>query len=546
MKNYYLLSDRVYFNVLCLIAFIFSATTLNAQAPALNWEKTYGGTFGDIGNCIQTTANNGYIIAGLTASSDKDVTGFHGGAGDAWVINLKDSNIVWEEALGGSGSDVALSIAATTDGGYIMAGSTNSTDGDVSGLHSPISGTDDMWIVKLSSTGAIIWQKCLGGSNNEEAYSIIQTSDGGYIVAGQTNSTDGDVTGLHGSAGGSLDIWVVKLDDTGGIMWQKCYGGSNGEVANSIVQTTDGGYIIAGSTNSTDGDVTGNHSGTTSDYWVVKINSTGNITWEKCFGGTDGDQANSIVQTTDGGYIVAGSTNSTDGDVTGNHGVSDTWIVKTNDTGAISWERCYGGTGADFANSIQQTSDGGYIVAGTTTSLDGDVHGNHGNYDYWVIKLMPNDSLEWQKCLGGSFTDQANSIIQNSDGSYAVTGFTESVDGEVTGYHDSTFGTDDGDVWVVKLNKDTPTYVTSINAEQQIQVYPTMSNGIVHVNIPVGYEQAQIKLINILGQSMSISENNEGITRTIRPVNTLLGLYILQIRNNGRINNYKIVFCSNK
>ncbi len=172
------------------------------------------------------------------------------------------------------------------------------------------------------------------------------------------------------------------------IEWQKSLGGTGAEYAWSIQQTTDGGYIVAGFSFSNDGDVTGNHGW--ADYWVVKLTSTGAITWQKCLGGTGGEQASSIQQTADGGYIVAGGSESVDEDVTGNHGSGDYWVVKLTSAGIIDWQKCLGGTASDAASSIQQTIDGGYIVAGQSYSNDGDVTGNHGNEDFWVVKLSPH------------------------------------------------------------------------------------------------------------------------------------------------------------
>jgi len=321
--------------------------------------------------------------------------------------------ITWQKFLGGSYRDFARSIQQTNDGGYIVAGYTESNDGDVSGNH----GNYDFWVVKLSSTGSLQWQKCLGGSDDEWAYSIQQTSDGGYIVAGYTESNDGDVSGNHGGG----DFWVVKLSSTGSLQWQKCLGGSSWDEAYSIQQTSDGGYIVAGGTYSNDGDVSGNHG--YYDFWVVKLSSTGTLQWQKCLGGSSWDEAYSIQQTSDGGYIVAGSTYSNDGDVSGNHGEVDFWVVKLSSTGSLQWQKCLGGSRKDEAYSIQQTSDGGYIVAGYTESNDGDVSENP-SYPYrssWVVKLSSTGSLQWQKCLGNLLLDTlASSIQQTSDGGYIV------------------------------------------------------------------------------------------------------------------------------
>jgi hypothetical protein len=219
------------------------------------------------------------------------------------------------------------------------------------------------------------WQKCLGGTNDDYAYSIQQTRDSGYIVAGGTSSNDGNVHGNHGSS----DIWVVRLDSNGSMQWLECPGGNSSDIAYSVQQTSDLGYVLAGATSSCDGDVRGNHG--SSDAWIVKLDSNGFLLWQKCLGGSGWDEGRSIQQTTDGGYIVAGVTWSNDSDVTGNHGRSDAWVVKLDSNGSLLWQKCLGGTGNDEANSIQQTADGGYIVAGVTWSNDSDVTGNHGRSD---------------------------------------------------------------------------------------------------------------------------------------------------------------------
>jgi hypothetical protein len=426
-----------------LFILVFFAVTLLYSQPIIQWQKCLGGSNNDLARSIQQTTDGGYIVAGNTSSTDGDVSG-NNGSTDCWIVKFDSLGIVqWQKCLGGTDGEMANSIQQTIDRGYIIAGYTASNDSDVSGNHG---NGFDFWIVKLDSLGIIQWQKCLGGTSSEGANSIQQTTDGGYIVAGNTGSNNGDVLGLHNS----LDFWIVKLDSLGIIQWQKCLGGTNVDDAFSIQQTTDNGYIVAGKSGSNDSDVTGNHGpvGST-DYWVVKLTPAGAIQWQKCFGGTDNDVAYSIQQTTDGGYIVTGSTISNDGDVVGNHGSIDCWVVKLTSTGLIQWQKCLGGTDVDDAFSIQQTTDGGYIVAGSTKSFDGDVTGNHGNAlygDYWVVKLTSTGLIQWQKCLGGTDRDAAVSSKQTTDGGFIVAGYTISNDGDVVGNHGSI------DCWVVKLS----------------------------------------------------------------------------------------------
>ena len=417
--------------------------SLHAQ-PSIEWQKCLGGSNIDYVYSIEQTSDEGYIIGGVTSSNDGDVTG-NLGYQNYWVVKLNSSgNLVWQKSLGGLNIESITSIEQTSDGAYIILGNTLSNDGDVSGNH----GSEDIWVVKLNNLGNIVWQKCLGGSNNENAYSIEQTSDEGYIIGGVTSSNDGDVSGNHGGS----DIWVIKLNDLGNIEWQKCLGGSGEETTTSIKQTSDGGYIISGNTGSylNDGDVSGFHGG--GDAWVVKLNNSGNLVWQKCLGGVDNESPiTEFQQTTDGTYIGVITTASNDGDVSGNHGFEDIWVVKLNNLGNIVWQKCLGGSSSESTLwqkglVIQQTADGGYVINCLTYSNDGDVSGNHGGRDIWVVKLNDLGNIEWQKCLGGSGEETTTSIEQTSDGGYIIDGTTTTNDGDVSGYHGDT------DIWVVKLN----------------------------------------------------------------------------------------------
>jgi hypothetical protein len=422
------------------VIFVLAQFITLAQAPAIDWQKSIGGTAAEEASSIQQTTDGGYIVAGYTTSNNGNVTGNYGSS-DYWVVKLAATGTIqWQKTLGGTLVDGAYCIQQTTDGGYIVAGYTNSNNVNVTGNN----GNYDYWVVKLSAAGTIEWQKTLGGSQDEFAYSIQQTTDGGYIVAGYTNSNNGDVTGNHGGN----DMWVVKLSGTGTIEWQKTLGGSFGESAYCIQQTRDGGYVVAGFATSNDGDVTGVQG--VFDYWIVKLTATGSIDWQKTLGGSAVDIAFSIYQTTDGGYIVAGKTQSYDGDVTGYQGGTgnDSWIVKLSSTGAIQWQKTIGGTDDDYIKSIKQASDGSYIAGGYTLSNDGDVTGNHGSWDLWVVKLSGTGNILWQKTLGGTGPDGALSIQQTSDGGYVTAGSSNLANGDVTEHQGS------GDYWVVKLAPD--------------------------------------------------------------------------------------------
>ena len=251
---------------------------------------------------------------------------------------------------------------------------------------------------------------------------------------------------------------------------EKSLGGTQGDYANSIQQTINGGYIVAGYTESTNGDVTGNN-GIGGKYWIVKLDLLGNIQWENCYGGNGVDDgAYSIQQTSDSGFIVAGFSQSTDGEVTGNHGENDYWIIKLDTIGAIQWEKCYGGFNQDLAYSIKQTTDRGYIIAGFSYSNDDDVSGNMGIANYWIVKINSIGAIQWQKCLCGSDYENAYSIQPLINGGFIIAGVSLSSNGDVTGHHmgydyithDST-----SDIWIVKLIPPPP-----IISSMQQQIFP--------------------------------------------------------------------------
>ncbi len=457
-----------------LVVFISSFLVYAQTAPTIEWERAYGGSSRDSSSTITQTTDGGYIAAGYTFSEDGDVNGDQPGASNYWIVKLDEiGSIHWQKSIGGIGQQMANSIKQTIDGGYIVAGFGH-VENHVR--------RHDYWIVKLNEIGAIEWEKNYGGNDTDHAYSIQQTTDGGYIIAGLTDSIDGDVTENQGS----VDYWIVKIDELGTIQWQKTYGGSSLDLATSIQQTTDGGYIIAGYSDSNDGDVTGNNGDY--DYWIVKIDEFGAIQWQKSLGGSGEDRAESIQQTTDGGYILAGYSNSNDGDVTGNHGYFDYWIVKLEENGTIQWQKSLGGGGEDRARSIQQATDGGYVVAGESYSYDGDVTQNNGDYDFWIVKIDEVGTIKWQKTYGGSARDEAKSIQQTTDGGYIVTGDTRSYDGDVTGYHGGW------DYWIVKLSEEGMS--TQEFQNTKINIYPNPVKDILYFS----EEVSNIKITDVSGR----------------------------------------------
>jgi len=348
---------------------------INISYGAQYWAKTYGGSEQDIANCIEQTADGGYIVAGQTES-------FSDGGMDLWVLKL-DSNgdVIWQKTYVGSVYGWAISIQQTSDGGYVLASSTYSLD--VGGY--------DFWILRLDVNGDVSWQRTYSISKSDRLQSIQQTMDGGYIASGNSRSFDDK----------GYDVWVLKLDSNGDVIWQKTYGGSHfGNRANFIQQTEKGGYIIAGTSVSS------------TNMWILKLDSGGTFNWHKTYSARSHNEANSIQQTSDGGYVVAGGTSLVGG------ADWDIWILKLDSNGDIIWQKIYGGNlrVRDTAKSILQTKDTGYVVVGDTESFGA------GGSDFWILKLNEEGIISWEKTYGEGDYEYGNSIQQTSDGGYIVAG----------------------------------------------------------------------------------------------------------------------------
>jgi hypothetical protein len=395
-------------SLLLLISFTLS----NAQT---RWEKRYGGMFIDIAYGLDKCADGGFVLVGSSASSDGDITnhygcsGSSGGCSDFWIVKTNASGLLqWQKSFGSWDNDTAKCVKQTSDGGYVIAGFSYFSGGGANVTN--YKGGYDFWVLKINATGIIQWEKTFGGSFDDKASSIQQTSDGGYIVAGHTWSQDKDVSNNHGYS----DFWVVKLTSSGSIEWTKTYGGASFEEASAIQQTTDGGYAIAGWTRSIDGDVN-SANGNIGNFWLIKTNSVGLIQWEKTYPVPSPGVCNSMKQTSDGGYILAG------------YRANDYYVVKVNSLGTLVWSKSFGGSGNDKCYSVEQTTDNGYLLAGSSeNSTKGNVYLPILYRDVWIVKLNSNGEQQWQKILGGSGTDIPYGVKQTNDGGYVVVGCTNS------------------------------------------------------------------------------------------------------------------------
>ncbi|PKL37506.1 MAG: hypothetical protein CVV44_14250 [Spirochaetae bacterium HGW-Spirochaetae-1] len=373
--------------------------------------KTYEGTSGDSGYGLCQTPDGGYIIAGGTSSFGTD--------GDVWVIKLdKKGTIQWQKSLDSGQDEMARSVHMTRDGGFIIGGNRGNEDT----LY-------QAWVVKLDAEGSVEWNRSfgtVGGNMYDTIKDVIQTSDGGYMFIGSTNDGSFEFN--------SSDIWIGKLDTDGHLQWQYRYGHQDSnmdDVGHSVIETTDGGYIVAGETKAYDVDGT--------DAWIMKMTAAGSIALgggtplpRKAFGGTGNDTVNSLIATDDGGIICAGRTNSFGA------GGYDAWVIKLDINLSIEWQKTYGtAAGNESASSIKACLDGGYMFTGTTTA-------GHGGDDIWVVKLDSAGSIQWQKAFGNANHDEAQTGIQTADGWFAVAGSTFYGDSDTT--HNN--------VWLLRLDVD--------------------------------------------------------------------------------------------
>lgn len=347
--------------------------------------------------------------------------------------------IEWSKGLGGSLNDIPEMIIESTDGNFVIAGNSASFDGDVGGNNGGV----DLWVTKLSSSGVLIWEKNYGGSQDDYAMDLQSTADGGYIMIGGSESDDGDLSGNNGRT----DVWVVKISSSGDLQWSKNFGGSGVDIGTSLGVVSDG-YILAGCTSSA-GQMGISSGFGGNEFWVLKIDLDGNLDWEKTYGGKRHDVAKEIIVNDNNEYIVAGNTWSNGGDISSNHGHGDVWVIKLNNVGELLWESTFGGESPDRVNDLSKTADGNYILAGLKSELDLISNGFYGRYDEqgWILKFSESGQMIWEKTLGGNKYDEAFSVQTTSDGGFIIGNSVQSDEGVFSNHAGGT------DIWMVKTDE---------------------------------------------------------------------------------------------
>lgn len=401
------------------------------------WQKSFGGSKDDYGRNAVMTHDGDYMMAGMVFSSDGDISG-HKGSADGWLVKMdKHGNKFWSRAYGGKWDDYFTSIITTTDGGYALAGYSNSSDGDVPANK----GAYDYWILRLNAAGNLIWKRSFGGNYEDKAHSITATTDGGFAVVGSSESQDGDVTGNHGRK----DLWLLKINGNGDKEWEKSLGGSWDDVGYSVLSLPGGDIMVGGYTDSEDGDITKNQG--FYDIWLARISNNGSVRWKKTLGGSGSESITAMANTADGGIITTGFTQSNNGDFAGSgrYGRNDGMVMKLDQHGNKIWHKTVGGSMDESLVAVIATSNGGYAVAGYSDSKDGNLSLNRGLADLWVLELNSSGNIIWSKTMGGSHNDLGTFLLSTADNYFLTGGWSVSQDGDITHPHGAS------DFWMVKF-----------------------------------------------------------------------------------------------
>jgi len=453
------------------VSALWTAALLVALPPAFAqpdslWSRTFGGPFWDWGFAVQQTPDGGYVVAGNLCVAEDNT--------DFWLIRTDaNGDSLWSRTFGGYNWEDCFCVHQISDGGFLLAGVTYSFG----------AGGADSWLVKTDRNGDSLWSRTFGGHDWDKFFSLAETDDGGYILGGSTASF----------GAGGLDFWLVKVGADGDSLWSRTYGGSGWDRCFSVQQTSDGGYILAGFTESFGaGDF---------DFWLLRTDADGDSLWSRTYGGSGKEHCRSVLQTPDGGYVLAGFTESFG---LGSEEAPDFWLVRVTANGDSLWSRTYGGRDADYCHSAALTSNGGFILAGYTCSF------GVGESDFWLVRTNSYGDSLWSLTFGGDSLDECHGIAQTSNAGYILIGFTTS------------FGAGDRDFWVMKTGPESGTEPPAVSLPAELvlrQNYPNPFNSITQI----GYEltkagSVRLEVFDLLGREVGTvvmetqSAGNHGVT----------------------------------
>jgi len=521
-------------------------TNSYSQISEIVWQQCFGDAESNYYATVERT-ENGYLFA-IGINSGENVTNYHGSS-DIWLLMTDSSyNMIWEKCYGGSDTDNPRKILKTNSTGYFIFGSTASTDGDV---QSGNNGFNDMWVLKINDLGDIIWENTYGCTGYDDLRDMILTPDGGFVMIDRIGIGGGDVTDFYGSG----DVWMCKCDSLGNIEWEKTLGNEGLDNCVSMIINNENNIMMIGATQKQGGLVECYPDEAWGDVWLVELDLQGNIISQHCYGGSDYELGYSL-QELENGYAFIASTYSNDGDVSGLHGPTggppggwgDIWVVKLNEQFEIIWQKCIGGYDEDSPNYITQTNQAGLFITGTTNSNDGDVSGNHSmpesyNTDIWAVKLDSLGEIEWQQCYGGWGSERLenpHTILKKDDCNYIIassTNYSPSDDvqcGSISGV--------ERDAWIFEIDiEDTTSIYDNYITQGSIKAYPNPAKDYVVFELnPQSPKYNEIIIKNIFDQQVErlTIKSNKTIwdTRNIQS-----SIYIYTIYNNESSKQGKIL-----
>jgi hypothetical protein len=428
MKQYVLIFTLAFLSS-CSKKDVFEIPEIIQVGANVSLVKTFGGSKNEALSSVTKTTDGGYIVAGFTQSNDFDMTAKTNASFDFLVSKFSSENTLeWQKTFGGTEDDRAADVIQTLDGNFAVLGYRKSSDSNVS----ENAGNKDFWLLKISTEGNLLWEKTFGFSGADFGTALLETKDGGFLITGVLDVSSSGGQGNAKStaiqhAGG--DYWAIKTNHVGTLEWRRFFGGSFTEIPAGVIETDDHNFIIAGSSDSNDFNISNNKG--SYDFWVTKISPMGNLLLEKSFGGSAIDQAYAITATSDGNFIVVGDTRSSDVDVALNYGAADIWIVKFSAEGNAIWEKTIGGSNFDVGRAIFKTQDPGFLIAGSSRSLDNHFE-NKGQNDALILKIDENGNLLWQKTIGGSEIDFLYDVVELNNKSIIAVGESSSSDQDIS------------------------------------------------------------------------------------------------------------------
>ncbi len=481
------------------------ASVAIAQPPSVVWQKTIGGSNTDSLAAMSIGANNTFVLCGSSKSnksgskSDKNFGGF-----DYWVVKMDFSgNVIWNKTFGGKKDDIASAIIATSDGGFLVGG-TSISDKSAGKSAASFKKSKDYWVIKLDANGNKIWDKTLGGFFTDKLTSLIELPSGRFMAGGYSFSNDnGNKTIKNLGSENNADYWTLMLDKNGNIISQSSFGGGSMDVLACLSPAGANNMYVAGYSYSI------KYPGRKSllpvgnnDFWIVKSDMNGTIQQETGFGGNRSDYLTCMQTLHDNSLIIGGYSNSpASGNKSGNFvGVTDYWLVKTKADGTKLWDKTFGGTAGDYLMWVQQTKDKGFILGGYSNSNQGydKTQNSKGGYDYWLVKLDSSGNKKWDKTIGGSGDDKISAVYEIDTNQFIVAGTSNSaVSGDKT--NGTTGNSGASDFWILRLSAGS---AADKNVSQPIAAFSSVDKA-------VGFEITPNPVRNTLTIRYFMAENSK-------------------------------------